>query len=77
MSSEGSVMEPTKPSDIFLISEELVLFVVYRGEIGEINLITEKTTDPTETLHELSCDALDTVEEPMIYKIHLLLENGW
>ncbi|KAK7688989.1 hypothetical protein QCA50_007680 [Cerrena zonata] len=51
----GSKKEPSYPSDVFVIGHELILIlVVNRRQVREIDLVSEQTTNSTETLDELS-----------------------
>jgi len=46
--------EPTIPSDIWWIGIKLlVAFFVDRGQVCEVNLVPQKTTDPSKSLHKL------------------------
>jgi hypothetical protein len=49
----GSATEPTKPSDIVVVGEELVFIVIRRAQVRKVDLVSQQTTDATESLDEL------------------------
>jgi hypothetical protein len=50
---QGSATEPTKPSDIVIIGEELVFIVIRRAQVSKVDLVSQQTTNATESLDEL------------------------
>ena len=49
----GSAKEPTKPSDGIVVRVELVFIVIGGSQVGKVDLVSQQTTDATETLDEL------------------------
>ena len=46
-------MEPTKPSDIIVVRVKLVFIVIGGAQVGKVDLVSQQTTDATESLDEL------------------------
>ena len=49
----GSTKEPTKPSDVVVVGEELLFIVIGRAQVSKVELVSQQAAYATESLDEL------------------------
>ena len=49
----GSTKEPTKPSDIVVVGEELLFIVIGGAQVSKVDLVSQQAAYATESLDEL------------------------